>query len=222
MGRQDNTSISRNLRNSVGDETFCQWRGITVVKKKIKKNKSNTIAQQRQRTLWRTLMELVVLFSPSSALGFPRRKREHTGDNVFAEANANTQVITVTENEEATGEDDKWLTTVDFSKITCAKGTLRLPRQITMAYDGENNALSFTVGAETRGPRREEDDRLYAMVVETELMDSELFELCTRGEGGMTTANLPEGWVSTNLAVYLFVVSADGKKASKSSYRTVE
>lgn len=221
MGKFKNTSVSRSLRNSIGDETYCEWRGIPVVKRKISANSSDTPAQQQQRARWAAGVELDALFAEASELGFPGRPREFSPGNAFTKANVNARVIEVAANPQSTGPDDKWTTTVNWEAVRCAKGRLRLPRQVTVTLSPEGDALNFTVTAEQRGPQRSEDDELYALAVETEQRDAVLQSLCTRGEGGTATLALPAGWDSSKLAVYLFMVSADGKKASDSKHVTV-
>lgn len=221
MSKFKNTAVTRSLRNSIGDQTFCEWRGINVAKQKIDENKSNTPAQQQQRKRWQTGMELDALFAAASELGFPGRKRTHTPNNAFTHENVNARVIEVAANPQATGEDDAWTATVNWESIRCAKGRLRLPRKVTVTLSPEGDTLSFTVTAEDRGPQREDDDELYALVVETELRDSALQRVCARADGGTASVELPDDWDSTKLAVYLFMVSADGKKASDSKHVTV-
>ena len=221
MGTFKNTAITRDVRNSVGDQTFCKWKGLQIVKQKVGNNTSNTDAQQMQRKRWQTGMELDALFAAATELGFPGRKRTHTPSNVFTHENVNDQIIEVAANPQATGEDDKWTATVNWESIRCAKGKLRLPRKVTVTLSPEGDTLSFTVTAEDRGPQREDDDELYALVVETELRDSTLQRVCARADGGTASVELPDDWDSTKLAVYLFMVSADGKKASDSKHVTV-
>ena len=181
MGTFKNTAITRDVRNSVGDQTFCKWKGLQIVKQKVGNNTSNTDAQQMQRKRWQTGMELDALFAAASVLGFPGRKRTHTPSNVFTHENVNDQIIEVAANPQATGEDDKWTATVNWESIRCAKGKLRLLRKVTVTLSPEGDTLSFTVTAEDRGPQREDDDELYALVVETELRDSARWSCRTTG-----------------------------------------
>ena len=209
------------MRKSVGDQTFCQFRGENVCKQKIETNESNTLEQQRQRARWKKGQDLTVLFGASTEIGYPGRPRTYSPDNAFRHENVNDRVIDVVEAGGTSGGKVQWTVTVNYSEILCAKGPLRLPREISLALSEESDAVLFTVGVEQRGPQRNEDDVLYAMLVETVIEDSLLSEICTRGEGGMASVELPSGWDAVNLAVYLFVVSADGKKASNSRYTTV-
>ena len=215
MGTFDNTAISRKQRNSVGDQTFCQWRGTNVVKQKIQENKSNTPAQQQQRKRWSKGVDIEVLFEAAYTIGFPGRKRIHSPANAFSSENMKKEKGVFTTEEDGT-------VTVDYSLITCAKGRLRLPAEINVSYETENNSLTFSITAEEAGVRRNTTDIVYALVVETEMFDSELMELGTRGEGGIKTMELKSGWSATDLAIYVFVVSEDGKKASDSRHLTVE
>ena len=66
MGTFKNTAITRDVRNSVGDQTFCKWKGLQIVKQKVGNNTSNTDAQQMQRKRWQTGMELDALFAAAT------------------------------------------------------------------------------------------------------------------------------------------------------------
>lgn len=212
MGKSGNSSVVRHVRNSIGDETFSVLHGKQVIRKKIVKNTSKTLEQQKQRLRWKSVIGLDAVFEPASAIGFPTRDRGLSHNNAFVSENANEQVVEVT---------DELVATLNYENILCAKGRLRVPRQVTVTLDAESRTLSFTVTAEDRGTQRNEDDVLYALVVETVQADSELVEVCVRSEGGTASLELPSDWDAESLAVYLFVVSADGKRASNSRYRTV-
>ena len=57
-------------------------------------------------------------------------------------------------------------------------------------------------------------DKVYAVLLEKALGESALVELKTRGEGGSTSFELPEGWDSAQVMAYAFAASADGKRTS--------
>lgn len=212
MGIYNDTSIAEEMRKSVGNQTFCTLNGQRIARKKIKKNNSRTIRQQIQRKRFAVEKDLEVLFADALAIGFPGRPRTHQTWNAFSAANLNERVIEV---------DDDLVATVNFEEIVCAKGRLRLPDHVSITHDTENNALAFTVTAEGNGAGRKDDDEVYALVVEKMALDSLLVNLGQRGDGGMASVDLKSGWEAANLAVYLFVVSADGRKASNSQYVVV-
>ena len=218
----DGTAIVRNLRKSVADQTFCKWRGLNIVKQKVgKSEKEPTEAQQQQHARWKAGAELQAVFAEATVIGFPERKQTASPENEFARENVTARVIEVAKNPSATGPDDKWTTSVNWELIRCAKGVLRLPRAVTVALSESGDAVTIDVAPEKRGPRREADDAVYALVVETEEMDSVLESAGTRGEGGSASVSLPTGWDATKVVVYLFVVSADGSRASNSRYVTL-
>ena len=213
MAEYQGSAVARDLRNSVGDQTFCRWRQKRIVKQKAQTSPKNTAAQLRQQARWSKAAELETVFAEASAIGFPGRKKVLTPANAFMKANVNESAIGVT------GETKEGMqVTVNYENIVCATGKIRLPDSVSVVYDEEANALSFTVVAEGKGAQRLESDRLYALVVETAKMDSVLSEVCERGEGGMATVTLKAGWAKENLKVYVFMVAADGKKASDSRF----
>lgn len=203
MGKYKGTAISSEVENSVGEQTFCDWKGEKIVKMKITKNKSNMPAQANQRTVFVGLVSLASLFGEAAALGFPGRPRKQEPEHAFMHTNPGGGTV----NE--TGE-----VSVDYARIVCAKGNLAAPKVTLTA--GEDGILTFTHPAQERGWRREGSDRLYAVLLEKELMEVQVVELNTRSEEEPVTVTLEEGWQAENLCVYVFFRAAKGKKVSDS------
>ncbi len=209
MGKYKETAISREVINSVGGQTFCDWRGEKIVKMKITKNKSKTPAQVDQRTAFVRLVELAGMLGEAAALGFPKRPRKQDPEQALMHASPG--VVTVDESGEVM---------VDYARIVCAKGPLLEPKVTLTA--GEDNTLTFTHPAQERGWRRESTDRLYAVLLEKELKEVQVVELNTRSEADPVTVTLEEGWKRENLCVYVFYRAAQGKKVSNSQYVEVK
>lgn len=207
------TPITSDVQNSIDNQTFSKWRGINVAKKKINENKSEKPKQLQQRARWRKALELEKLFRLSSEIGFPSRPVTQDYHNAFLSTNANKRAIEVSEDLEVT---------VNYDAILCSKGQRVLPRTFTVSADSENRTLTFTHSVEARGSDRDKTDELYAMVVAPELKDAELFELGSRIDAEPVTISLPENWSVDAIEVYVFVLSADGKKASDSRHLVVE
>lgn len=180
-----------------------------MVKQKVGANTSNTPAQQRQRLRWAKMADLEALFEEASVIGFPGRPKACTPNNIFRQLNTNSEVVEVS---------DALEVTVNYPRICCAKGRLKLPASVAVSREGGDNSLAFSIGAEENGTRRQVTDVIHVLVVETVLEEALLAELGSRGDGGIKTVELQEGWSMDNLAIYLFVVSADGKRASVSKY----
>lgn len=205
----ESTPITENVRKSISNQTFYTMRGLNIARKKNGKNSSKTQAQMVQRTRWTKVLDLEALFEPASQIGFPRRKTTETYHNAFMSANTNAEAVSVSEDLEVT---------VNYPEILCAQGRLKLPRSLSVSADAETRTLTFTHAAEGNGCRRYANDQLYALVVETTLEDSELYELGTRSESEPVAVTLPEDWDMDSLAIYVFATTADGKKASNSKY----
>ena len=137
------------------------------------------------------------------------RHRKSSYHNAFMAENVNKDAVEVSEELEAT---------VNYQNIRCAKGKLKVPKDFSVTADAETHTLTFTHAAEEDGCQRYSTDRLYALVVETTEEDSELFELGTRAGSEPITVNLSESWDMGSLAIYVFALTADGKKASDSLY----
>ena len=219
MGKYESSSCVRRVKNSVGEETYSLWRGIPVVKKKIMKNTSNTPPQARQRTCFAEAYNQSELFTPASEAGEKSLPRTQTPQAAFMGMNANLEVIAVSEEPDEKG---KYQTTVNYPKIRCSKGRLRIPRGMAVTADAEGRTLNFSHAAEGNGPDRNSTDKVYALVVEPEAWDSELFDLGTRAESEPVQVALPDFWDMAAIHIYVFVVSANGKSASDSLYLTAE
>lgn len=208
-----NTAITEDITKSISHQTLCKWKGLNVAKKKISANSSKTIAQQMQRKRWAKAFELNVLFAPASEVGFPERKPTESYHNAFMAANGNERAIPVSEDLEVT---------VSYPDVLCAQGRwIKLPRTMSVSADAEMRSLTFTHAAEENGTMRYGDDMLYAMVVDTDLQDAELYELNARNNSEPVMITLPDDWDMDALAVYVFALTADKKKASNSKYMEI-
>lgn len=203
------TAIARKLKKSAGEQTFCQRKGKTIAKMKIDENKSKTPSQQKQRARWRRLSNLELLFDTVSSISFPSRPKNLSYHNAFMQANL-----------DAVSVNDELETTVDYARILCAKGRLTVPHT-TVEYDPETRQLTFTHKAESNGRMKEVSDMLYAVVVEKEQKETEVVELNRRSENDPVSFTLPEEWSKEELEVYVFVLSANGRKASDSKHLTL-
>lgn len=208
MGIYTPTSVSRETRKSIGYETYCKSRGIHVVKAKITTNTSKTKEQQRVRAAWPEYLRLATLFAEAALLGFPQRKRELTAYNAFVQANKG--VVSV---------DDELQATVDYEQVVCSEGSLKVP-DVTVALDAEQRTLTFTHEAEESGVLRDAEDSVQAFVVNGARDDAKLYALGTRADSEPVPVTLPSKWDTEGLAVYVFVLSPDKRKASGTVYLT--
>lgn len=210
MAIYSNTAIARRLKKSAGEQTFCRLKGQNVVKMKIEENTSNTPAQQRQRRVFAMMSDLAYLFEEASAIGYPSRPIALTPVNAFMQAN--NEVVTVNDKDELI---------VDYEKIACSKGRLKIP-ETTVEANAENGTLTFTHVSQGNGFRRYASDRLYAVVLEKKLEETVLLELNKREESDPVVVQLDNGWSTADLCVYVFVLTEKGNKASDTEYLKVE
>lgn len=160
------------------------------------------------RAAWPEYLRLATLFAEAALLGFPQRKRELTAYNAFVQANKG--VVSV---------DDELQATVDYEQVVCSEGSLKVP-DVTVALDAEQRTLTFTHEAEESGVLRDAEDSVQAFVVNGARDDAKLYALGTRADSEPVPVTLPSKWDTEGLAVYVFVLSPDKRKASGTVYLT--
>lgn len=198
------TAFSK-LRKSFGNLTTCRSRGQNIVKEKVSEVfNPNTISQQVQRNRMKTLVELGGVYAQPIGLGFPKRPREYSPDNMFVQLN-----------KEAVEVSDELKVTINYKDIIVAKGNRELP-QVSVTLDTETSTLVFTVDQEESVRHAADDDVLYAAVLEQNLKRVKLFQVCERKTTTLESINLPAKWATDQLLVYVFMLSKDGKNASMS------
>lgn len=168
--------------------------------------KEGTVAQKEQRTKMGVVGSLSGVVLPVIKLGY-------AGGNDYARrfVSSNMGVVTVEDPEQR-------LATVDYSGLQVAAGKL-VPVSVDVTYSDMTYSLTTTgVGAEYGLAL---DDVVYAGFVDARLQFAWVTELGTRGEGGMTSVQLPSFCQPEDMHLYTFVTDAKGKKASRSLYLTV-
>ena len=199
------------MTQSMAENTYYRSRGKNIVKVKIDTNNSRTLKQQQQRAKMRTLIPLCKALNTPIHAGFPERPTDFSAWNAFVSLNVGH--VSVTEDLEVT---------VSYPDVLCAQGRwIKLPRTMSVSADAEMRSLTFTHAAEENGTMRYGDDMLYAMVVDTDLQDAELYELNARNNSEPVMITLPDDWDMDALAVYVFALTADKKKASNSKYMEI-
>ena len=93
-----------------------------------------------------------------------------------------------------------------------------VPPALTVTQDEESRALTFTMSTMDAGFYCNEDDTVHVAILSTgKRMRLLTKELGGRGDGGMTTVNVPT-YMDGELHVYAYTLTADGKTASDSLY----
>ena len=156
-----------------------------------------------QRLKFKLVGKLGKALTKALRKGFANRPADQTPGNMFMNQNLQFVTVDMTTKEDENGNEvvDTIEGTLDFSKVLCAKGSLRRA-QVSATYD--------------------EDDVLFVAVAmvdyELDIQQGILMKLGTRGEGGTKTMELPEEWAKENIHAYAFAASAKGKDASLSTY----
>lgn len=206
MAKFEPSSIIKRISKSVGYETYCQTRGIQVVKSKITTNTSKTKEQRKQRVRWTVYMALAIIFDRVILIAFPERARTLTPYNSF-----------ISMNKDAVTVDDQLATEVDYAAIQCSAGRLTVP-EASVTLDSEKHQLVFTHEATEYSRRAQPTDQLYAFVVEEKRQEAKLYKLNTREDTTPANASLPARWTTESLHAYVFALSENGRQASKTLY----
>lgn len=137
--------------------------------------------------------------------GFPQRKRNQSGVNVF-----------VQENRQVCEELEGGEVALNYEALSCAKGSLHPPFvQVSRGEDG----ITFTNrAAAERTSSMQGDDKVMVVVFDPVGGFCRFQELCRREEETTVTVTLPDYWQQETLVFYAFAVNAEGTRASKSLY----
>ena len=191
------------LTQSMAENTYVRSKGKNIIKTKIDSNKSNTLLQSIQRLKVQFIIKLCKALNAIIHVGFPERQRDFTPWNAFI--STNMDAITVSDEMEAS---------VAFSKLLVSKGSLEpLEGNISLTADADTGTLTFTHAAEEFGYGCNPTNVIYAAVLEKERMRSKLYKLMTREEDTTMEVSLPAGWKTENVAVYVFALSENRRKA---------
>lgn len=204
------TSVSKSSKKA--DTTFYTQNGGKFFRSKIDSNTSNTLKQQMQRKRFGELGRICKALRRVLDVSMTRLVQGVSPSNEFMRIN--DQLVTVSEDLEVT---------VDYPVMQLGNHDDRdLPEQITVTADADAHTLTFTHGAEEYGAYAEPTDRLYAALYNPALRRSVLCELNTRGDTEPVTVNVPSRWEMSDVQVYVFVLSEDGRYGSLSEYVSVE
>lgn len=201
------TAFSK-LQKSFGNLTTCRVNGMNIVREKVDEvKKPNTLKQQKQRKRFPTLVELSVIFSEAVNAGLVQRPRNNSAENYFVHLNRKAVEVT-----------DELERVVNYEELTLSKGNRALPLRMSVEKDAEGKTLTFTIPQVNFRQHAAPDDVFYAVVLEKGWLQSDFVELGRRDEEIAYTWTLPDEWSMDELEVYVFVTSADGRKASGTKY----
>ena len=195
---------------SVDNVTMYSSRGQRLMRRKASKvTNPRTDKQRRQRARLALLGSLAPGFADVYAVGFPGPAKGATACNEFV--SANMDAVTV---------DDSYAATLNYERLACSKDMKRKRPSVTVSF--AEDAYNFTQPAQSDfyGGAKP-TDLVYGVLFEKTLGESALVPLKPRGEGGMTSFNLPDDWDSAQVEVYAFATSADGKRTSATLHLAV-
>lgn len=195
------------LTQSMAENTYVRSKGKNIVKTKIDSNRSKTLKQQIQRLKMKETIALCKIFNAAIHTGFPERPVGFSEWNAFTRANL-----------PAVSVSDELEVSVDYEAILVAQGSLEPVKDVRIVKDAETHSLTVSHSSSTYGYGTNKDDMLYAVVLERKQMYSEIHPLNERQDEKPATVALPDSWEMENLAVYVFALSANGRKASNSVF----
>lgn len=208
----------------VGKNVYYESGNANCVRRLVENMKtSEDPACVAQRLKFRLVGKLGKALTKALRKGFANRPADQTPGNMFMNQNLQFVTVEMTTKEDENGNEvvDTIEGTLDFSKVLCAKGSLR-GAQVSATYDEENHSLSLSATSNVSEFWGNEDDVLFVAVAmvdyELDIQQGILMKLGTRGEGGMKTVELPEEWAKEKIHAYAFAASAKGKDASLSTY----
>lgn len=142
----------------------------------------------------------------SLTLGYPRLKGLVSANNHFSKDNMGAVTV-----------DKAFKVTVDFSKLVCSSGNLKVPK-VAVSFKKEESKFVFTQTVQQQTLTSNPEDVAYVVVYEKVQHEAEAYKLNTREVGGVVEEELPEDWVIDNCEFYMFALNQGRTQASRTSY----
>ena len=107
----------------------------------------------------------------------------------------------------------------DYERLVFAEGTLASPG-VTVSFSEEDNQFTFAVSSQGGRdlPGKKGTDKVFAVLLESQLMQAYQIELGTRGEETTVMEALEPGWNAENVHVYAYAYSKEEKETSNTLY----
>ncbi len=192
------------VKKSVANLTMYIAKGVSIVRSKpLNVHNPRTEKQRVQRAKMKALTRLVSGFGPALAVGYPSATGLVSANNRFVQDNM--EAVTV-------GGD--FTATVDYSRIVCSSGRLKVPK-VAVSYDASGKQFVFTQSVQQQTLTCNPADVAWIVVYEKVQGESEIYELYARMEGGEVKADLPEDWDIDNCEFYTFARNGNGTQASR-------
>lgn len=195
------------VKKSVANLTMYITKGVSIVRSKpLNVHNPRTDKQLVQRAKMKALVKLVSGFGPALSVGYPQIAGLTNANNRFVHDNMET--ITV---------DAEFQATVDFSKLVCSSGHLKVPK-VSVSFKKDEEQFVFTQTVQKQTLTCNPTDIAWVVVYEKVQHESEVYLLKARKDGGEVTAELPEDWDSGNCEFYAFARNQEGTQTSRTSY----
>jgi hypothetical protein len=198
--------LSGQMTGSVANFVTSSRNGQNEIRSKaFNPRNANTPAQQMQRTCFKLVGDEFQTFGGIPNEGFPERPSNQSGYNQFMAANLPAAI-------DKSGADP----VIDYSKLVVANGTL--PQVVVTGGSVNASGISITYQTNVKIPKINADD-VVVVVAKTQIGEL-LYEKATRTDALSATILIDyPGIRATDIkCCYLFVLSADGTRASKSVY----
>ena len=199
------------VTKSVGNVTMCYTNKKNIAKAKVFKRKDKPTSEiLDQRARMKVLVQLA-----RRLLAVIRKGFEGAG-------NGTTSNAFVKENMGAVSVAEGHVATMEFEQMKVAAGILNIP-EVTATYSADTSKYLFEQeGDEDEDALSLANDKVYAVLFETELKRLKIVALRDRGESGSTSLPLPKNWDNTKVVAYCFATSKNGKLVSDSDYLSIE
>ncbi len=199
------------VTKSVGNVTMCYTNKKNIAKAKVFKRKDKPTSEiLDQRARMKVLVQLA-----RRLLAVIRKGFEGAG-------NGTTSNAFVKENMGAVSVAEGHVATMEFEQMKVAAGILNVP-EVTATYSADTSKYLFEQeGDEDEDALSLANDKVYAVLFETELKRLKIVALRDRGESGSTSLPLPKNWDNTKVVAYCFATSKNGKLVSDSDYLSIE
>lgn len=198
--------LSGQMKGSVANFVTSSRNGQNEIRiKAFNPKDANSPAQQLQRACFKLIGDEYQTFGGIPDEGFPERPSNQSGYNQFMAANLPAAI-----DKSGAGP------VIDYSKLTVSNGTL--PQVVVTGGSVVPAGISITYQTNVKIPKVKADD--VVMVVAKTQIGELLYEKATRTDALSATILIDYPGIQTAdvKCCYLFVLSADGKRASKSVF----
>ena len=161
------------VKKSVANLTMYIAKGVSIVRSKpLNVHNPRTDKQRIQRAKMKALVGLVSGFGPALSIGYPQVVGLKSANNRFVQDNM--EIVTV---------DDAFKATIDFSRLVCSSGHLKVPK-VSVSFKEEEKQFVFTQTVQQQTLTCNPTDVAWVVVYEKVQHESEVYPLKARKEPG--------------------------------------